>query len=374
MKALAAAFALILALPTSASAAFPGQNGLIAFTRHARPSSSVIKTVDPRTRTIRTLIRAHEGTPSQPAWSPDGTRVVFMRTQPGTDRRSRPRTSIVVADASGRGARVLARNASEPAWSPDGSRIAYTHAAGIWVMNADGSKQRPLLETLVDVRRRVGSPAWSPDGRSVAYVAGGFHLSSLAIATLGGSVRIISRTVFGPADWTPDGRLIFSNDFSLTTAEPDGSNVVRLGLMGQQPTWAPDGTAFAYLMYGGNAGPVGRAIKVADAAGRSVRELTNPPTHPDLDPDWQPRCTRYGGRRGDVLRGTNRFDLLCGLGGNDTVVGGRGSDRLFGEEGNDRFLARDGEFDVVGCGPGWDSVTVDQQDLVGRDCEVVQKT
>jgi hypothetical protein len=55
------------------------------------------------------------------------------------------------------------------------------------------------------------------------------------------------------------------------------------------------------------------------------------------------------------------------------MEGGAGQDRLFGEEGNDRFLARDGEFDVIGCGPGRDTVLADRQDLVGVDCEVVRR-
>lgn len=38
-------------------------------------------------------------------------------------------------------------------------------------------------------------------------------------------------------------------------------------------------------------------------------------------------------------------------------------------EGDDRFCAGDGEFDVVGRGPGCDTVEADAHDLVGADCE-----
>ena len=53
------------------------------------------------------------------------------------------------------------------------------------------------------------------------------------------------------------------------------------------------------------------------------------------------------------------------------LSGGLGNDRLFGEGGNDTFHARDSRFDVIGCGPGLDTVHADRRDLVGKDCERV---
>lgn len=72
-----------------------------------------------------------------------------------------------------------------------------------------------------------------------------------------------------------------------------------------------------------------------------------------------------------MLRGSEHDEVICGLGGADTITGGRGTDRLFGESGNDWINAKDGAFDVVGCGPGTDTVAADLVDLVGRDCERV---
>lgn len=50
---------------------------------------------------------------------------------------------------------------SDPAWSPDGSRLAFAMAGHIWVMNADGSGLRQLTVSALEEH----SPAWSPDGR-----------------------------------------------------------------------------------------------------------------------------------------------------------------------------------------------------------------
>jgi serine protease AprX len=95
-----------------------------------------------------------------------------------------------------------------------------------------------------------------------------------------------------------------------------------------------------------------------------------------------------GTDRAETLTGTARNDTLNGRGGPDVLNGGKGNDKIDGGSGNDRITggpgrdtinagtgndvvnARDRERDVVDCGPGRDSATVDKIDVV-RNCEVV---
>src|SRR5215210_6681576 len=64
---------------------------------------------------------------------------------------------------------------SAPQISPDGSRIVFTrrwtdkindkYESDVWMMNADGGRQRFIV--------KGSQPVWSPDGTRIAYVAPG---------------------------------------------------------------------------------------------------------------------------------------------------------------------------------------------------------
>lgn len=104
---------------------------------------------------------------------------------------------------------------SDPRLSPDGSQIVFTRGwvdkvndrwqSSLWIMNADGSKQRKLLD---------GSSArWSPDGTRIAFVARGEPRGSQIFVRwmdAEGAVTQITRLEASPSDitWSPDGKWI----------------------------------------------------------------------------------------------------------------------------------------------------------------------
>jgi Tol biopolymer transport system component len=104
-----------------------------------------------------------------PAWSPDGSKLVFV-----SDRTGLNQVWIMNADGSDQHQLTLdlTKKDQTPDWSPDGSKIAYTVDNGtapggdIWVMNADGSDQHPITS---GPDREFG-PAWSPEGTQIAFL------------------------------------------------------------------------------------------------------------------------------------------------------------------------------------------------------------
>lgn len=103
-----------------------------------------------------------------------------------------------------------------------------------------------------------------------------------------------------------------------------------------------------------------------------------------------------GGGGKDTITGKKGNDVLSGGPGKDAIKGGSGDDRLFadaggalmvggkgsdefnmvageqvGGEGDDVIKARDGTLDQINCGPGNDTVIVDEAEDGVYDCEQV---
>ncbi len=84
-------------------------------------------------------------------------------------------------------------------------------------------------------------------------------------------------------------------------------------------------------------------------------------------------ATVRGSEGSDALRGSAGGEEISGLGGADELYGGPGGDVLLAGAGDDFVEAADGERDLVLCGPGADTASVDHADLVARDCETVYR-
>jgi WD40-like Beta Propeller Repeat/RTX calcium-binding nonapeptide repeat (4 copies) len=329
------------------------------------------------------------------SWSPDGRRVAFYR-QTGTVT-----ADVFVADADGGHLRNLSSGEAQfswaPDWSPDGSRLVYVasdpHVERLITLRPDGSDRRVVPGVSADPNQRLGEPHWSPDGAFI-----GFTLNEdLHVVRQDGSEQ---RMVLADAvgfDWSPDGRRIaFTRDRDLALANSDGSGATVVtrtpDLHEGGLEWSPDGSQMVYVAADETdpkveQGP-GDHMYLADANGRNKRELRGPRGVAAWSPAWRsaaplPRgsrpCALLGTSGDDVLGGTARgeliygrggSDLIRGHGGDDIIVGDvpfsrqRGKDRLFGGPGRDFLDSTDERRDVVNGGPGLDRGVFDLRDRV----------
>ncbi|MFF1614459.1 TolB family protein, partial [Amycolatopsis sp. NPDC058278] len=108
--------------------------------------------------------------PEHPAISPDGSRIAYVLRTADRDRDTDTRSLWLVSTESGEARRLTRGPADlEPAWSPDGTRLAFLRAqdgpAQLWLLPTGGGEP----EQLTTLPLGAGTPVWRPDGAQNPY-------------------------------------------------------------------------------------------------------------------------------------------------------------------------------------------------------------
>ena len=237
-----------------ARAAFPGQNGKIAFSTLSDWEDLDIFAVNADGSGLVALTTYGEDD-SQPAFSPDGTRIAFSSSRTGN-------AEIFVMNADGTNVTQVTSNPAldaDPAFSADGSRIAFTSDRDgnrdLYVIGVDGSGETRLTTSPANEE----DPAFSADGSRLAFTSDRDGNREIYIAAPDGTAPV-RLTVDAAADYepnfSPDGsRIAFTSERvagigRIHVMGADGSAPILLSSSDtssdHDPSFAPDGSKIAF--------------------------------------------------------------------------------------------------------------------------------
>ncbi|HWT94469.1 MAG TPA: hypothetical protein VN238_15850 [Solirubrobacteraceae bacterium] len=290
------------ALTPAAHAAYPGANGQIVFSKELGDGLYRLHLAKADGTDVRELTETF-GIDAHPAWSPDGTRIVYQHggsaSEPFELRIIEPATKVDVP---------LGTLGDNPTWSPDGTKLAYEWDGDIWVRSADATNMdAPTLLTPGD-HTTDSDPAWSSTDR-IAFVRreGGGDRDVWTMPTTGDVDGAATRVSTGDEqdlspDWSPDGSKIAYvrdgiHDSEIVVQAP-GGDATELHpdptVLDDDPAWSPDGTRIVWRSTRAWADMGGNRLWTADPADELTPPLALGTTDADpsgidgLQPDWQP--------------------------------------------------------------------------------------
>jgi dipeptidyl aminopeptidase/acylaminoacyl peptidase len=186
---------------------------------------SHVEVIDVKTGAAKQITDGNDWNDTDPHWSPDSTRIVFVSDRTGKEFDFSHNSDVWVIPAAGGELTKISDHEGpdrSPRWSPDGRRIAFLGAvdeedqAKFYVAPAEGGKPSTLIAR--DFDQVVGEMAWAEQGKAIYFgsgVKGETHIYRLDVST--GAISQLTtgpRNVHGIAVNDASGKLAYlANDF-----------------------------------------------------------------------------------------------------------------------------------------------------------------
>lgn len=229
--------------------------------------------------------------------SPDGTKLAYDSDQSGC-------RNVWVMNIDGSNATQLTslngleRCNEVPRWSPDGTKIAFQSSRNpdlgwdVYVMNADGTG---VVNASNDSSTDLSSnnemiTGWSPDGRVVFSNNRTGTYQSYIVNADGSGFQPLFNDTFELARWSPDqSKIVAVKDWDVYVMNTDGTGLLNLSddpafdSYGLADPWSPDGSRIAFRSMRTGEGD----IFVVNADGTGLTNVTDAPGD-DAFPAWSP--------------------------------------------------------------------------------------
>jgi Tol biopolymer transport system component len=246
---------------------------------------------------------------SDPSWSPDARWIYFTGVveERETEQLAYDLTDVFAVRPDGSGLRRLTKtgDAGRPVPSSDGEVLLFMRSehparlpftSGLWLMAADGTRQRRLLDVSEGALDLPGS--WSPDGETI---------------------------VFTRCRWVlprPDGRV--PNTCTVQTASRTGSDVREMAERARAPVYSPDGERIAFVTdrdehglhaTGSDENAFANELYVMDSDGGDAQRLTETDELDEGSPSWSPDGERIAYEREGPARFNKQLMIVPSEGG-----------------------------------------------------------
>jgi Tol biopolymer transport system component len=137
------------------------------------------------------------------SYSPDGTRIVFMRARPPLAPGAAQTGALFVVRTDGRALRQItpyglpnSHDEAHTDWAPDGTRIVFaTQGGALFVVHPDGTALGRIPLPAPHTRDFVLAPSWSPNGEHLVFTLLGSQSGQADLFTAlanGSSLRAVT--------------------------------------------------------------------------------------------------------------------------------------------------------------------------------------